>query len=485
VVYAVPGKKVIDDVPKTSDEENKRQAKEAGESKVAMADEPWRAKAPTPGPLPKFSLPVPENTQLANGLTIYLVERHNLPLVAATLYTISGSELNPLDKPGLSGFTADMLTEGTAARSALKFAEDTDQIGATIAIQAGYSSASVSLSVLSWNTGGGFDLLSDATLHPAFDAKEVERIRNQRVTAVLQENDEPFSLALRTANHVLFPNSPYGFSVLGTEESNKSIRRDDLTAFWKQGYVPSNAVLAIAGDLNLAQAKELAMKYFGAWSGNATSRQALATPSSPAKSVALVDKPGAPQTALLLSSLGASRNTPDYVPLEVMNTALGGLFSSRINMNLREEHGYTYGAQSFFQYRRGVGPFFAGGAIRTDATAPAAQELFKEVTRIREEELKPEELQKAKDSFSKTLVGLFETTRETASTIGQQFVFGLPVEYYRDLPAQIDKVTGTDALRVAKQYLHPEATIVVGVGDRAKIEPALKQLDVGPIIVVQ
>jgi zinc protease len=485
VVYAVPGKKVIDDVPKTSDEENKRQAKEAGESKVAMADEPWRAKAPTPGPLPKFSLPVPDKAQLSNGLTIYLVERHNLPLVAATLYTISGSELNPLDKPGLSGFTADMLTEGTAARSALKFAEDTDQIGATIATQAGYSSASVSLSALSWNAGGGFDLLSDATLHPAFDAKEVERIRNQRVTAVLQENDEPFSLALRTANHVLFPSSPYGFSVLGTEASNKSIKRDDLTAFWKQGYVPSNAVLAIAGDLTLAQAKELATKYFGAWSGNATSSQALATPSLPAKSVALVDKPGAPQTALLLSSLGARRNTPDYVPLEVMNTALGGLFSSRINMNLREEHGYTYGAQSFFQYRRGVGPFFAGGAIRTDATAPATQELFKEVTRIREEELKPEELQKAKDSFSKTLVGLFETTRETASTIGQQFVFGLPVEYYRDLPAQIDKVTGTDALRVAKQYLHPEATIVVGVGDRAKIEPALKQLDVGPIIVVQ
>ena len=485
VVYAVPGKKVIDDVSKTSDDENKKQAKEAGESKIAMADEPWRAKAPTPGPVPKFSLPVPEKAQLANGLTIYLVERHNLPLMAATLYTISGSELNPLDKPGLSGFTADMLTEGTAARSALKFAEDTDQIGATIATQAGYSSASVSLSALSWNAGGGFDLLSDATLHPAFDAKEVERIRNQRVTAVLQENDEPFSLALRTANHVLFPNSPYGFSVLGTEASNKAIKREDLTAFWKRGYVPSNAVLAIAGDLNLAQAKELATKYFGAWSGNATSSQALVTPSAPAKSVALVDKPGAPQTALLLSSLGASRSTPDYVPLEVMNTALGGLFSSRINMNLREEHGYTYGAQSFFQYRRGVGPFFAGGAIRTDATAPATQELFKEVTRIREEELKPEELQKAKDSFSKTLVGLFETTRETASTIGQQFVFGLPVEYYRDLPAQIDKVTGADALRAAKQYLHPEATIVVGVGDRAKIEPALKQLNVGPINVVQ
>ena len=231
----------------------------------------------------------------------------------------------------------------------------------------------------------------------------------------------------------------------------------------------------IAGDLNLAQAKELAAKYFGNWSGAATSNKALATPAMPARSIAIVDKPGAPQTALAVVSLGTSRDTPDYVPLEVMNTALGGLFSSRINMNLREEHGYTYGAQSFFQYRRGVGPFFAGGAIRTDVTAPATQELFKELTRIREEELKPEELQKAKDSFSKTLVGLFETNGATRQRRSDSSLCSrLPVEYYRDLPAQIDKVTGADALRVAKQYLHPETSIVLGVGDRAKIEPELK-----------
>jgi zinc protease len=485
VVYGIPGKKVIDDVPKTSDEENKRQAKEAGESKVAMADEPWRGKAPSAGPVPKFSLPVPEKAQLPNGLTIYLVERHNLPLVAAALFTLSGSELNPLDRPGLSGFTADMLMEGTAKRSALKFAEDADHIGATIAAEAGYSSANVSVSALSWNAGAGLDLVSDAALHPAFDGKEVDRVRNRRVTAVLQENDEPFALAIRTANKLLFPNSPYGFSVLGTEASNKSIGRDDLAAFWKQSYVPSTAVLAMAGDLNMGQARELAAKYFGGWSGTATNAKAPATPAAPAKSIAIVDKPGAPQTALLFGSIGTSRDTPDYVPLEVMNTALGGLFSSRINMNLREEHGYTYGAQSFFQYRRGVGPFLAGGAIRTDVTAPAMQELFKEITRIREAELKPEELQKAKDSFSKTLVGLFETTRDTASTVGQQFVFGLPTEYYRNLPAQIDKVTGAEALRVAKEYLHPDASIVVGVGDRTKIEPELKKLNFGPVTVVQ
>ena len=485
VVYAVPGKKVIDDVPKTSEEENKKQAAEAGASKPTMADESWRAKAPQPGPAPKFTLPVPEQAKLANGLTILLVERHNLPLVSATLYTTSGSELNPLDKPGLSSFVADMLTEGTKNRSALKFAEDIDQIGASLQAGAGYSSGTISLSALSWNSGAALDLAADATLHPAFAEKEVERVRSQRVTAVLQENDEPFALAQRTASHLLFSNSPYGFSVIGTEASNKAITRGDLTGFWQKAYVPANAALAISGDITMAQAKELANKYFGTWSGAASAPISLPVPAVPARSIAIVDKPGAPQTFLLAASLGARRSTPDYVPLEVMNTALGGLFSSRINMNLREEHGYTYGAQSFFNYRRFVGPFLAGGAIRTDVTAPAVSELLKELTRIREAELTPDELQKAKDSFSKSLVGLFETTGETASTIGGEFVFGLPLDYYSTLPAQIDKVTAADALRVAKQYINPNATVIVAVGDRAKIEPELKKLDVGPVRVVQ
>ena len=485
VVHAVPGKKVIEDVPKTSDEENKKQAAAAGESKVTMADEAWRANAPKPGPTPKFSLPAPEQAKLPNGLTILLVERHNLPFFSAALYTMSGTELNPVEKPGLSSFVANMLTEGTTNRSPLKFAEDAEQIGATVEAGAGYSSGTVSFSALSWNAGAVMDLASDAVLHPAFAAKEVERIRNQRVTAVLQENDEPFALAQRTASHLLYPKSPYGFSAIGTEASNKAITRDELTGFWKKAYVPSDSVLAISGDLTMAQAKELATKYLGTWSGPAAGEVSLATPAPPTRSIAIVDKPGAPQTFLLLASLGAKRSTPDYVPLEVMNTALGGLFSSRINMNLREEHGYTYGAQSFFNYRRGVGPFLAGGAIRTDVTAPATHELFKELTRIREAELTADELQKAKDSFSKSLVGLFETTGDTASTIGLQFVFGLPVDYYRDLPGQIEKVTAADALRVAKQYISPNASVVVAVGDRAKIEPELKKLDLGPVTVVQ
>jgi zinc protease len=428
---------------------------------------------------------VAKQVKLPNGLTVLLVERHNLPIVAATLFTMSGSELNPVDKPGLSSFTAGMLREGTTSRSAIKFAEDTDQIGASLESEAGYSSAYLTLSALTWNADPGFDLLADATLHPAFDAKEIERLRSRRVTAVLQENDDPGTIAFRTVDKILYPNSPYGFSILGTVASNKAITRDDMMAFWKRGYVPSNSVLAVAGDVNEAQLTELTRKYFGNWSGPDFQTKAPATPAAPTPSVSIVDKPAAPQTFLTLASLGASRNTPDYLPLEVMNTALGGLFSSRINMNLREEHGYTYGAFSTFQYRRGVGPFLTGGAIRTDATAPAAAEVFKELKRVRESELTADELKKSKDSFSKSLVGNFETTDAISSTIGLQFVFGLPLEYYRDLPAQIDTITSADTLRVAKEYLHPEAMIVVAVGDRAKIEPGLKDLKVGDVKVVQ
>ncbi|MGB2629333.1 MAG: pitrilysin family protein [Candidatus Acidiferrum sp.] len=484
VTYGIPGEKVVKDVPKTTEEENKKQATAAGPSKAAMTDEAWRATPPKPGPSPKFSLPVAKQVKLANGLSVLLVERHNLPIVSATLYTLSGSELNPLDKPGLSSFTANMLSEGTASRSSMRFSDDTDQIGATLGSEAGYSSAYLELSVLTWNAPAGFDLLSDATLHPAFDAKEIERLRSRRITAVLQEDDDAGSIAYRTADRELYPNSPYGFSVLGTEASNKSITRDDMISFWKQGYVPSNAFLAVSGDLSEDGLKELANKYFGGWTGPAFTTKAPLTPMAPVPTTYIVDKPGAPQTYLVVASLGANRNTPDYVPLEVMNTALGGLFSSRINMNLREQHGYTYGAFSSFQFRRGVGPFVAGGGIRTDVTAPAAQELLKEIRTIRESELTADELAKAKDSFSKSLVANFETVEATASTIGLQLVFGLPLEYYRDLPVEIEKVNSADTLRVAKEYLHPDSMVIVAVGDRVVIEGKLKELHVGEVKVV-
>jgi zinc protease len=237
----------------------------------------------------------------------------------------------------------------------------------------------------------------------------------------------------------------------------------------------------LAGDVTPVEARSLAEKYFGAWKGEAVRHVPPPVEVKTHRVIYLVDKPGAPQTFVLAGGLGVPRSTPDYVAIEVMNKALGGLFSSRINMNLREVHGYTYGAFSRFVDRRGPGVFFAGGSIRTDVTGPAVGELFKELERIRNTALTSEEMKLAKDSLALSLAGLFETSEATAGTVAEFFTYDLPLDYYRQLPARIDAVSAVDIQGVATKYIHPESAIVVAVGDRTKIEPELKKLSLGDV----
>jgi zinc protease len=274
---------------------------------------------------------------------------------------------------------------------------------------------------------------------------------------------------------------PYGFIELGTEESNKAITRDTLTAFWKQGYTPANSALVVAGDVTEAELRALAAKYFGEWKGEARQASAPPKPSPIERRIAVVDKPGAPQTALRIGHTGVPRSSPDYLPVEVMNTSLGGLFSSRINLNLREKNGYTYGAFSTFQYRRGPGPFYIGTSVRTDVTAPAVREIFTELDAMRSKEISADELQVARDSISRSLPGFFETTPFTAASVRNLFVYNLPLTYYNTLPEAIDGVTAADVLRAARQYLAPEKMVVVAVGDRGKIGLELEKLALGPV----
>jgi zinc protease len=254
-----------------------------------------------------------------------------------------------------------------------------------------------------------------------------------------------------------------------------------MESFWKAGYVPGNSALVFAGDIGPAEARALAQKYFGGWTGS-TNRHAIPkVEDSAARTIFLVDKPGSPQSALLVGGVGVARSTPDYAALQVMNSALGGLFASRLNMNLREEHGYTYGAFSRFLYRRGVGPYFASGEIRTDATAPALQETLKELDRIRTVPLSVDELKLAKGAVSLSLAGLFETSPAMAGTAGQIYVYDLPLDFYGRLPAQIDAVDAAQVSQVAAKYVHPDSARIVIVGDRAKVEPELRKLNLGTI----
>jgi len=478
VVYGVPGKKVIEDVPQTAADTEKE-----GAPVVALvADEPWRTTPPKPGELSKLSLPTPTSFKLANGLTVYLIGSHNLPVVSATLVTLSGNDTNPVDKPGLAGFTADMLDEGTTNRSSAKIADDLNQIGTTLNLHSNIDDSIISINTLTKTMDPAFDIFSDIALHPTFAPKEIERIRDHRLTALAQDKDNPREVASRVISHELYgPNSPYGYEGKGTIESTKKISRDDMVNFWQSGYGPTDAALVIAGDVTTDQARAMAKKYFGDWKSSAVAHKPPEVKNTVKRVVYIVNKEGSPQTTVRIAGIGMSRSNPDYVPAEVMSNGFGGMFSSRLNMNLREKHGYTYGAFSGFSFRRGDGPFTAGGGIRTNVTGPAVSEIFKEVEEMRTNPLSPQELKMAKDNLQLSLAGLFETSGHVANTLSGLFVYDLPLDYYSTLPAKINAVSQADVASMVSKYLKPENMVVVTVGDKKKIEPELKKLNLGPI----
>jgi zinc protease len=471
LVYGVPGEKVVADVPKSIHEP------EPAPEQQNTADQDWRANPPAAGPIPQMNLPVPKIFTLANGLTVYLVERHDLPVVSSNLILLSGSERNPADLPGLASFTAEMIDEGTAQRTALEIAAEAEQLGATLFAGSTADLSYVVCRSLKRNAEAAFSLAADVLLQPEFPEKEIERVRNDRITHIRLQKDVPNSLALKAFFKALYGQEhPYGFTEIGTEESNRAISREALVRFWQEGYAPQHSALVVAGDLTETELLRLAEVKFGSWAGTANRVLPPAKVQGKGRRVILIDKPGTPQSVLRIGHIGVERAHPDYVPLDVMNTALGGLFSSRINLNLRERHGFTYGASSAFVFRRGPGPFVVATGVRADATAQAITEIFSEIARMRDTEPSPEEMALAKDSIARSLPGLFETTSDTVSSIGQLFAHNLAEDYYRSLPKRIDRVTAAEVREVASKHLKPEEMVVVVVGDKNTVGPQLESL---------
>jgi zinc protease len=455
----------------------------AGEGSESInADEPWRNEMPKPAAARPLQLATPVSETLPNGLTLILNERRGLPIVAANLVLRTGSDANPLDKPGLANFTAAMLDEGTATRNALQIADEVAQIGASLGISSSMDATTLAVRSLSKNFGATVDLLADVTLRPSFPAQEIERQRASRLAALVQQRDNPNQVAAQvTASALYGPKHPYGYSEIGTEVALKSLSRTDMETFWTQNFVPNNAALVVAGDVSMAELKALAEKAFGSWQKGTPAQPALGTPATTPARVVIVDKPGSPQTQLRVASIGAPRSSPDFRPMQVMNLALGGLFSSRINMNLREEHGYTYGASSQFSFRRAAGPFQIASGVRTDVTAPAVDEIFKEVRGMVDKPVSAEELQKAKDSLANSLPGAFESGANAVNNFSNVFIYNLGLDYYTRYAEQVNAVTPDQALAVSKKYLVPANMVVIAVGDRAKIEPELRKLNLGAV----
>jgi zinc protease len=475
VVEGVPGQQQLPPEP-ASPVPPAQQEKAAGINR----DEAWRYKAPKAGPAPHFSLPQPDTFRLANGLTVIHYYNPALPLVAARLVVRSGTDANPDDQPGLASYTAQMLEEGTAARSATQIADEVAQLGAVFASDSTADESRVSLFALKSTFAQGFDVLADVALHPAFPTAEVERQRASRVAELAQQRDEPEIVASVAAAGALYgPAHPYGYGRLGTELSNRATRREDLVDFWRRHYVPANAALVVVGDITTDALRTLAKSHLQEWPrGEAHTAEPGAPQTTPAR-VVIVDKAGAAQTALRVTSIGAARTTPDYPALEVMNAALGGLFSSRINNNLREQKGYSYGMFSQFRYDRTPGPFAVAGSVRTDVTGPSVAEIFKEVARMREQPMDAAELAGARNSQVLSLPDQFETNEGIGASLAQLFVYGLPDDYYQQLPARLGAVTAQQAQAAARKYLAPANMVVVAVGDRAKIGPQLDALKLG------
>jgi len=484
VVDGEPGaQKLPPEIPESKPEK----AAEGAGAESTNADDAWRKEPPKPGPVETAQVPTPASFTLSNGLTVIVSERTNLPIVSMALVIKTGSDANPTSKPGLANFTVGMLDQGTSTRNALKIADDAAQIGTAISTTSSMDSSRVQVRALQKNAAAAMDLVADVALHPTFPAEEVERQRGQRLNRIVARRGDPNGIASVAMASALYGSShPYGYTELGTEPGVKSATRDDMMAFWKQNFVPGNAALVVAGAIGRDELRKLAEKTFGGWTssqptGAEKKAAEIAPPAGGAVSskVVVVDLPGAPQTQMRIARIGVPRKTPDYPALEVMDMILGGLFSSRINLNLREAHGYTYGASAVFQYRKGPGPFFVASGVRTNVTGPAIAETLKELTRMQNEPVTADELTLARDSLIRSLPGAFETTLSSVGTFAGLYVYDLGLDYYAKYPQQISSVGAAEVQAVAKRYLTPGSFVVVLVGDRAKIAPQLQSLKLG------
>ncbi len=447
-----------------------------------FAQKPDRSTPPKPGPASSLKLPSLQQFSLKNGLRVYLMEKHNVPLVQANLRLGFGSVDDPADRPGLASMTMDMLNEGAAGKRALELADAIDFLGANLSTNAGMHHSDINLNAPTAQLGKAFSLMADVVLHPDFPPDELKRIIKQRLNTLVQNHDQPGTIASVMFNKTIFGAShPYGRSTAGDEKSLRAMQVKNLLKFYKNHAVANNAVLVVVGDITRSQLLPLLEKYFGDWKKGSVKKTVVAAAAQIENRVIhLVDKPGSAQSVLRIGRVGVKRSTADYFAIKVMNTILGGSFASRLNTNLREEHGYTYGAGTYWDFRPTEGRFLAYSNVQTDVTDKALVEFMKEFTAIREP-VPAMELQRGKNYDALGYPGDFETAANIAGAMHEMITFDLPADYFNAYIGNVLKITAEEVNHVAKKYIVPEKMAIVIVGDREKIEPGLKALNFGEI----
>lgn len=436
-----------------------------------------RTTAPLPTEPRPYHFPDITRTTLPNGLRVLVAENRNAPLVSLRALVRSGSDHDDVRTAGLASLTAEMLDEGAGDRDAMQIAEDVSILGGSLGTGSDWDASYISLDVLSRNVEPSVSIVGDVTARPTLPPEDLERVRAERLNDILQQRNEPGAIAGKRFANLLYGTGAYGNSVSGNPESVARITVDDVRRFYETHYLPNNSSFVVSGDIDAPAAIELITRTLGDWAPGAEPPRPVVAPHPiHASRIYVIDRPQAVQSEIRIGHLGVPRSCEDYFALSVMNAIFGGVFNSRINLNLRERHGYTYGARSQFAFRRQAGPFVVSAPVRNEVTRESIVEMVAELRRIRTGDIDDRELEDTKNY----LVGVFPATVQTASDIASRLVdmelYGLPDDYFDHYRQNIAAVSKADITRVARKYLDPDRILIVVVGSAKEIREPLGTL---------
>jgi predicted Zn-dependent peptidase len=445
-----------------------------------------RSRPPGIGAEQSFKFPEIRRGTLDNGVRVWTAEHRQVPLVSVLAVLPAGASSDPPDRPGLAAITGDMLDEGCGDRSALDVHEALGRIGAQLDIDVGHDATVVGLTTLERFVDRGLELVRDMLIRPRFEQREFDRVRDLRLNRLLQLKDMPPALADRAFTQLVYRNHPYGHLPIGSEGALRSLIIRDISSFHRKAFSPSRTTVIMVGHASHEFMAAAVQRAFGGWTEDAAEPIAdpatFPTPPPPTARVALVHRSGAAQSELRIGHVGLQRRSPDYHAALVANMILGGQFVSRINMNLREDKGYTYGARTSFEFRRAPGPFVLSASVQADATADALREALGEISAIRgERPVTKEELELGRASLTRGYPRNFETADQVARGAAQLALYELPDDYFTTFVPKVQALTEQDVIDTAARHIHPDRLLTVIVGDRDKLMPSLKALDLGEI----
>jgi len=440
---------------------------------------------PKPGPARSYHFPDFHDERLPSGIRLVTAPVSKLPLATVLVIIDAGSTDEPSGKEGVAALTAATLVEGTKQYSGAELTEKFEQLGTSLESGADWDSTFVKITTLSSRLGEATSLLGETLSNPVFPGREVERLRAERLAEILQLETEPRGLADEKFSQFLYVDgSRYSKPDGGTSESVSALARKDIERFYRANYKSQATTVIIAGDISADAARALVSQAFRNLPAGSPRKQSFsAVPRTDGRSVRIVNKPDASQSELRVGHIGLPRKHPDFFPALVMNAVLGGLFGSRINLNLREVHGYTYGASSLFDWRRGPGPFVVSTAVQSEVTAPALREIGLEIDRIRAEKISEDELSLARDYLEGVFPIRYETTAAIASALATSVIYELPPDYYDSYRRNIHNVSANAVLEAARLHLHPHELQTVVVGDAEVVRDSLASLALGDLTV--